>query len=346
MLIRIPRYEHFTNYKDFNPGTETLYSSNATSGTQTTLTDTLANWVIDQWKDKIVKIKREGGIDFEFAVVETNTSNTLIFDDTLIFIPCELCTYEILVTFVVEPYFLPLIVAVNLTTNNCGILLPKSTKQIERQSFHAYVERSLNGDNICPIMCKGLDRQAGVKYGTLEHQSEGVRLYAHQWVVQHWDIIQTYNIKRLAAAYFSLDELITTANNVWGVSGNENVLIYDKKKRFAERVREGKVWSIYTSLLVRDFRITIDTTIKKTGGGQGEFYVSLAKRDGVTGAVTFFNTEGRFAGTKFGGVDGIESIAVKIPISLKRNDEIAIATMRTSSTMTIAEGSTIDLIEF
>ena len=53
----------------------------------------------------------------------------------------------------------------------------------------------------------------------------------------------------------------------------------------------------------------------------------------------------RLTGTKFGGTDGVESITVKVPVFLKRNDEIAIVAMKTASTMTISVGS-IGLIEF
>jgi hypothetical protein len=345
MLQRIPRYENFRNSVDFEPGAESLYIGNVASGTQTSLTDTEANWSVNEWKDKVVKIKRNGGTDFEFGVIESNTPDQLIFDDSLIFVPCNLCVYEILNTLIVEPHHLPITIAVILSGSSCGILLPKSTKQIERQSFHSYIEKSLNGNYTCVIMSRGIDRQFGAKYGTLEHQSEGVNLYAHQLFTPHWDIIQTYNIKRLAAAYFSQSELVTTANNVWDVIGNENTLIYDNKKRFVEKERDGKIWIRYTSLLSRDFRVTVDTTVQKTGGGQGEFYLSVAKRDGVTGIVTYFYDQNRLTGTKFGGTDGVESITVKVPVFLKRNDEVAIVAMKTASTMTISVGS-IDLIEF
>ena len=345
MLVRIPKYENFVNKVDFDPGSENLYSGNVSSGTTATLTDTSANWEVNQWKDKIVKIFREGDTDFEFAVVESNTADTLTFDDDLIFIPCSLCTYDILVTFVVEPYFLPILIAVNLETNNSGILLPKSTPQIERTSFHAYIEMSLNGNNRCPVMCRGAERQAEAKYGLLEHKSEGVKLYPHQWMRPHWDIIDTFNIKRLASGYFSQPELITTANNVWGVVGDEGTLVYDNKKRFTEVIRESKVWLRYTSLLVRTFRTTIDLVISKTGGGQGEFHLSGAKRDGETGDITYFYLDNRLAKTRFGGQDGIQDININIPMELKRNDEIAILGLKTASTMTVSSG-TIGIIEF
>lgn len=73
MLIRIPRYDYFINSVDFNPGDSVLYESAVTSGTETTLTDNSANWIENQWKDKIVRIKRND----EIAIVAMKTSSTM-----------------------------------------------------------------------------------------------------------------------------------------------------------------------------------------------------------------------------------------------------------------------------
>ena len=328
------------NFSDVPPATDYLDTKSILSGTENSLTITTDSWIINEWIDKVVRIERNG--DFEFAIVQSNTENTMIFDDDLIFIPCNLCIVKILNTFVVQAQRLDEMIALNtLTGFPTAVILPKSTAVIERLYAHVYLERGFTSSVECPIICRGLDRQAGIKYGTLDYASEGVRLYAHQWFTPHYDIIQTYNVKRLATAYFDNAEDITS--DVWQYMGNTDNLIYDNKKRFVTVNRDGKVWLRYVSLLVRDFNVTFSTTISKTGG-IGEASICIAKRDSITEVITVLET--RVSTTRFASGIGTNDLQVSIPVTLKRNDELIGVALRTSGTFTLDGGSSIEIHEF
>jgi hypothetical protein len=64
---------------DYKPPLGYLYEGAVTSGTMLSLTDSSANWEIDEWIGKAIKIKRNGGSDFENAIILNNTEDTLIF---------------------------------------------------------------------------------------------------------------------------------------------------------------------------------------------------------------------------------------------------------------------------
>lgn len=237
-------------------------------------------------------------------------------------------------------------ISLDISDNYMGVLLPKSSPQIERKFVQTYVENALNGNFSSAIMCRGLDRQAGAKYGTLEHKTEGVRLDVHQWNTSHWDITQVYNVKRYGTGYFNNDELITSNNNVWDIAGLTTNFLYEHKRRFVEYIRDNKKWLRYTSLIERLFRVTIDVTVRKIGGGVGEFHLSIVKRDGITGNLIYYYNNDKQAITRFGSGEGILNLTFKTPVLLNRNDEIAIICMKTNGQFNIETGSTIDFIEY
>lgn len=68
--------------------------------------------------------------------------------------------------------------------------------------------------------------------------SKGVRLHAHTWMSDHWDITQVFNVKRLATGYFN--NSITVNNTNWMYVANDGILIYDNVKRFVPYLREGQ----------------------------------------------------------------------------------------------------------
>jgi hypothetical protein len=323
---------------DFSP-IAPFVTSTVTSGTLNTLTDTTATWTVDQFKDKGVKIWRNGGADYEWGIVLSNTADTLTFDDDLIFAPCELCGYQIVDTLVLRTQDMPLIAALNLADNNCAVILPNSVPLNERKYCHVYVEVAHNGTTSSAVICRGTERQLGAKYGELLTRGEGVRLYGHQWVIPHWDLLDTFNIKRFANGYFDANESVATTDYA-PVGAN---LVYDKSRRFVKYDRSGINYVRYTSLFQREFLLKFSCTVTKTGTG-GEMTIGFAKRDGITGVLTNLTT--RIASTKFGGGDGIADIVVEVPVLLNRNDEIVPIAKRDAGTFAITAGSSVSIIEF
>jgi hypothetical protein len=315
-------------------------TGDVTGGTITTLVDSTKTWTVNQWVDKVVKIEING--DMEYGAVLSNTADTLTFDDDLIFEPCVGCVYHILDTLVVTPEDLSVMVAVDCRVNAGGVLLPKATSAFERKYIHTYIEKSDNGNTI-PIMSRGTDRQLGVKYGTLEHATEGVRLYAHTFLTDHWDIIQAYNIKRLASEY--LDDNVALAGDTtdWQEIMVSTKTVTEKLKRFVAVVRDGTTWLRYTSLLPKDFFVSGVIQAIKTGGGAGECYATIRIKDGITGVESDYTVRDIYS--RFGAGEGAQAFAVNIQITLKRNDEVTIIARRTAGTFSIGAGTSIDIQE-
>lgn len=96
-------------------------------------------------------------------------------------------------------------------------------------------------------------------------------------------------------------------------------------------------------MLQREFYVSFTAIINKTGS-TGELDITLAKRDGETGIVTFLDN--RISTTQFGGGDGVETINVEVPVTLKRNDEIIPVSRRTAGIFSIGDGSSIKVVEF
>jgi hypothetical protein len=320
---------------DYMAETGYLVEGSVTSGTINSLTDSSATWLRDQWAGKVVKTIRNGGADYCYAIVLSNTTDTLTFDDDLIVTPCAECTYKIMETYNLE--VLNSILALNVTDYPMAVTLPASTPENERYYAHIYLERAGNGDTEIPIMCKGADRMAGAKYGTLNAIQEGVRIYAHQWLSNHWDIISTYNIKRFAAGRWATTDSIGTT---WDYMGN---CTFDFYRRFRPVVIEGNTWVRYTSLFQRWFYASFIAVINKTGG-VGDCDITVAVKDGVTGVITIY--EEWASATRFGAGTGETTISCEVPVLLSRNDEVIAVARHSGGTFTLGIGSSLKLIEF
>jgi hypothetical protein len=328
------------NFDDWDVPAGVILESAVTSGTDTTLTDTTQNWGINQWKDHIVKIYKNGGADFQFGVVLSNTANTLTFDDNLIGAPCNLCMYKIIHTYIIPPERLPFILAVDNRNGEGGVILPKVTPDIERRYVHVYMERTV-GDTEVPIISRTTDRQGGVKYGVLEDRNEGVRLYTHQWQSEHWDIISTYNIKRFTTAYWLNDTNVPATNNVFHIVSPVANVTTDFYKRFRPVERDGNIWWRYTSLIPQYFYMIFTANISKTGG-VGDAQITWRKRH-ADGTIEDLDT--RSSGTRFGAGAGENTITVEVPVLLSRNDEVTPILAKTG-TFVVEQGSYIKIIQF
>lgn len=318
-----------------------VYSGIITGSGDRFITDSSAAWQEDEFVDRVVKIIHTDGT-YCVGVVESNSEDTLYFDDDLLDAHTLGDGYSILDTVVVEASTQPTMVAINTQTNNaaCAVLLPASTPEFERSYVHAYIEKSNNGDHICPVVCRGQDRQAGAKYGELIHQSEGVRLYQHQLGVPHWDIIQVYNVKRLATGYWSSNESVTSA--VFAPIGSPAAMQYDYKKRFISRIDAGVEWLVYTSLLERNFLLSFSCSVEKSGG-VGELFVTFATKDGETGVITA-HTE-RVGSTRFASGLGRETLFIEIPVTLKRGDSFVPMARISGGTFSLLAGSYVRATE-
>jgi hypothetical protein len=327
------------NYINYKPADTNIYEGLATAGTITTLADSTASWTVNSLIDNIVCITKDAMC--YYSVILRNTATELTFDDDLEIIPDALTSFRIINTLVIEDSNMDVLVALNVLVNECGVLLPLSTTSIERRYVHTYIEKAVNGTHKVPIMCRTTDTQAGQKYGTLEHVGEGVKLQAHTWLSGHYDIIQTYNIKRYANGYFDIDESVTSTS--WQIVGNVNNLIYDTYKRFVENEVTGKNQLTYTSLLERDFSVRFNANVVKSGVG-GELDISVALYDKETDTIYYFDE--RIASSRFGGGDGIQSISVTVPVRLTKNDRIILVARRTAGTFFVGEGSTVVVVEY
>lgn len=302
-------------------------TGNVTAQTPNSITDNTKAWIVDEFKDKAVKL--DTGVVAEYAIVLSNTEDTLVFDDVLL---NPAASYSIIDSLVVNPSDLDCIIALDIIDACCAVILPLSTVSIERGYVHAYIERAVNGLYKAPIMCRGTQRQAGQKYGTLEHQGEGVRLHAHMWGVPHWDIIQTYNITRLASAYWTVPQTVNSSS--WApVLG----MIADKAKRFT--LDSG--WFRYLSLLPRMLKVTFTANITKSGG-VGDMDISIAKRD-AAGVITFLDYIQ--SSSRFGSGVGNTTITVDLLVELTYRESLVAIAQRSGGTFQIDPGSNLIIEE-
>ncbi|MFW6272342.1 MAG: hypothetical protein ACOC2U_01015, partial [bacterium] len=125
--------------------------------------------------------------------------------------------------------------------------------------------------------------------------------------------------------------------------GAELVLINDRTRRFFEISREGIKHMRYQSLITRVFLVTWIATIFKDGGGAGEVEIVIGIRRYSTGLIEIQDT--RTTRTRFGGGEGYQTITLRTPIELTRNDEVICMALRTNGNIYINNGSTLDIIE-
>lgn len=343
-------------YKYINKKAQTAhYSGNITSGTTTTITDSTANWTVDEWVGKAIKIILSNGNtitgpDYEFAIIASNTNNTLIVDDNLLFVPCDSCTYKIVDTLNISNGDLNSVVALNIVDADVAVVLPKVTSENERLYLNCYVEVGDSGDNIVAIIGRETDYQLGAKFGTLEWRGEGVVLYSHTWDATldiegdearpHWDVINAYNIQRLATGYWNVDESLANAATPTEVGTG---LIPDNERRFIAVSRDGITYFRYQDLISRQHIATCNALFEKVGGGGGEVTIQFGIRDFTTGEISLI--PGRTASTRFGGGEGFAEITLRVPIFFERNQELVLLYTKDTGVINFVAGSTIDILE-
>lgn len=312
----------------------------ATHPTANSVTLTGAALEVNSMIDKVVCIALNGIC--EYLNVLSNTADTLVFDSDVEYVDPVGKTLTILPTLVLLEQQLDTIVALDTRLGQLAVLLPKSKVFNERRYAHIYIE--LSGDYICPIVCRSTDTQGGEKSGYLQYRLEGVRLHSHTWNVDHWDIIQVYNVRRYATGYWYDTDSITAANFV----DVESALIgesiqTDSTSRFAAITR-GTIQGIqYTSLIPRKFSCKLNAVIEKSGS-LGEATIGFAKYNYATSTFTLIDTY--LSQTAFAGGDGLQTVSVMAPVDMWFGDQLYIVASKTAGTLGITTGSSIEVSEF
>ena len=305
----------------------------STSGTTNSLTDTTKTWNINEFVDKVVFIQ-----DVGYYIIESNTIDTLTFDDNDI-VPIEAgAEYTILDAIVLDKNLYPVVVAINLEDHDCAVILPDVDANIERKPVHIYVEKSLNGNHQCAVIARGANRFLNRKWTTLDHRYEGVQLLAHTYLMNHWDIVNSYNIKRFAVGKFDVDVDVDSTDYI---EINQNVVDL-KNKRFELVDVSGQKVFCYRSAIPTDFEINANLNITKTGAHAGELTATIRVKhlDETFDDYTDFE-----ATTRFGGGEGKSTLNFSVPVELRFRDKIYIMAKRTSQTFIVESGSTLFINE-
>lgn len=313
----------------------------ASTPSANSVTLTGATLEVNAFIDKVVKIVING--ISEYCVIASNTADILVFDDTIKAGDVTGKTLQIMQTIAIKDVQLSGIYAFDIRLGNIAVLLPTSKVFNERRYIHVYIERFANGFSV-PVVCRGIERQLGAKNGELVGAGEGVRLYPHQWLTPHWDVLQTFNIKRYGTGYWNAndDVVATSFTPITGALIGANIT-FDNFQRLVPIVKNGVSSLKYNSLFSRVMRVAVHTTIQKSGT-TGEMTVALVKYTYATDTLAI--VENRYAETLFAGGDGVASISFIAPVSMSFGDEIYVAAIKSGGTFSVLAKSSVDILEY
>lgn len=314
-----------------------LYTGSVDSGSFDTFTDIDATWSVNELFDKVVRLEHRITGEFRFAIILSNTTTVVTLDDTLSIELTSEWDYTVLDTLVITNT--RAIVALDVSSNSLGVILPSVTEENEREPIYIYIEHN-GGTQSAAIVCRGIERQLGAKNGELFYKGEGVSLAPHRWGVNHWDVLGTEGIGRYIESYWNSDEPVTTGSYA-SIGLYPNITV-DGESRFQDWLRGGEIWYRYASLITKRSVVRARITIRKTGG-VGEFFLALAKRDGITGVVT--NLTARTAATRFGSGTGVADIALDVPVELSFMDEVIPIAYNSGGSFSILSGSSFSVRE-
>jgi len=305
------------------------------SSTINSITDTTKSWSVNQFADKVVKIYNG---TYDYAIVVSNTSNTLTFDDDAIYVPKVGDNYKILDTYVLQEAEMDTLISCDTSVNDCAIILPQVEITNNRRTVNIYQEK---GNNQSVNICRGTNRQGGYKYGVLLDNSESVTLKSHATSQNHYDIFSTNNIKRFATGYWGSTEEIGGLN-VFIPIGNSASLVADDYRRFTPINKSGVIWMKYNSLFERKLQLTGNYKIIKTGSGTAILDFALIKYDAETGITE--ELLDRVSTVKMSAND-IFTVSFRALVDLKYNDEVAVICRKDTDTFTMQVGSSQEIRE-
>lgn len=297
------------------------YSGVSTSGSGTYLIDSSASWVTNKWVGYVLSLEEYG-----YAVITSNTSNTLFFDMLLNPVPSGI-QYKILDTY--ELSDLPSKFFFTASTEYGAILLPPSSDYLQGTEIDIQLVGNASG-----LVIISDEHISGKKWITLQEQGEGVSLSVSDG---GYEITKEQGIDKHAVLTLVSDKSITS--NVY-----EDVMDYLTSsfpfKRFSQ-LSDGLVRYDYP--LPKSFKVTLDLDIEKTGSSAGEVTVVVTKYewDGTPVDITSFERQ-----TTFGATDGKTRLQFSTPVSLAVEECIGISIKKDSQDFVIKAGSTIFIEEF
>ena len=311
----------FTATADFASGTVTSQTSNS-------ITDSGKAWTTNQFVNKGVRLITATG-EIDYAIVASNTATQLVFDDA--HAGFTFASYRILSTFEITQ--VNSITSVGILSNDCAILLPDLTTLSNRVFIKVYLEQSNNNGKRAAIICRGTQRQRGMKYGFLNYKYEGVEFWKHDLVVLHWDILQLDNIKRYTSATMTVDTPITSATYTTILPFATSTV--GDQRRFEAFNRSGILWFKYMSITPLSLNVNATFNITRSGGGSSIVDITVRVKKFVGGTIVDSTNRG-FA--KFSG-DDTKPITISIPFTVDPYDEITIIAKRDAGTVVIEDGS-------
>jgi len=309
-------------------------SGPVSSQTSNSVTDGIANYITDQWIDYVVELTTVAG-EVDYAVVLSNTQTKLTFDDD--HAGYTFASYRIMSTFEVED--MTSLISFDVRTNEAALILPDVSSINNRDYTRIYLELS-NNDKGLIIICRGLQRQRGLKWGKLIYKYELVELTAHQTVVPHWDILELENIKRYGSIETNINLPVNTVTYAEILTAG-SVDLLPQSKRF-DLVSDGGVdWLRYQSIIQQDFRLSGSIPINRTGGGTSSVEVKVRIKRFSTG-LDEDSTSTIIA--QFGN-DDTKTVPVDISFTLDPYDQITLIAERDTGTVTILSGASFIFTE-
>lgn len=316
---------------DFTTGADNS-SGNVTSQTANSITDNTKNYTVNQWAGYAVRIATST-MEEDYAIIASNTATTLVFDDN--HRGYTFSTFRILSTYTITT--VPIIVAVNMT-NDAAVILPDVTLINNRSDLKVYLETSNNTSGVVTL-CRGTQRQRGLKYGKLIYRGEWVELISHQTASPHWDIASLEGVKRYGS--IEVTSPISVASATYQTLFTPGNITLRQSRRFSLITKSGISWLKYESIVNQDFRLSGSLTSTRTGGGTTTISYKIRIRRFSTGLTedTDIASVDRFASA------GTTTIPIDIPFSLEPYDELTLIGLRDAGTVTLDAGSSLIFTE-
>jgi len=298
------------------------------------LADDTAEWTVDEHKGKVVCIKLNGST--LCVICESNTDTVINFDEEVVETISAGMEFKILDTINLTKTDVSVVVAGDTTNYSGGVVLPKVEEDIVRRNIIIYIEK---GENPLEIVCTEGDRLRGVKYAVLESAYESVLLSPHMYLTNHFDVFNTYNIKRYAVA--KTDDDVELASETY-VPINDHFQFL-KGRRFVNHEISGQNFLESTSVITSDYEFTGSLKIEKSTGGAGELTATIRVIKANDDVVDYEDFE---VTTRFASGSGAQNLIVTVPVTLSKGDKIGLIAKRTSGTFEVVSGSLISIKEY
>lgn len=318
---------------DYTAGADAA-SGNVTSQTTNSITDNTKAFSTDQWAGYGVRLATSTG-EVDYTRVQSNTATQLVFDDN--HAGYTYASYRILPTFDITS--INSITSVNINANDCAIILPDLDTTEERKFVSVYLEQSNNNGKRAAIICRGTQRQRGMKYGFLNYKYEGVTFWSHYLSVRHWDILALENIKRYTGAEVTTNTAVTSTTYTPAIPFGNATL--STSRRFESRNVSGAFWFKYMSITPLEMVVNGSLLLSRTGGGTTniEIAVRIKRFNGGATVDTTQRCVVRFSG------DASQTVSPDVKFTLEPYDEVTVIIKRDAGTVTLEAGSSITIKE-